>query len=134
MQGKEMERPKLEDQWTRKIQRENKKRAVRAKNLEALNYKFNAPEVKSVADAAAAKAIKAPEEEAPKAIEAPPTAETKTAAPAEAVEEPKEEAEEQKDEETPAKKPRGRGRPAKTPPKTAKATETPKKAVRKAKA
>lgn len=134
MQGKEMERPKLEDQWTRKIQRENKKRAVRAKNLEALGYKFNAPEVKSVADAVAAKAITAPEEETPKAIEAPPAAEPKVAAPAEVVEESKEEADGQKDEASPVKKPRGRGRPAKTPTKTAKATETPKKATRKAKA
>lgn len=135
MQGKEMERPKLEDQWSRKIQRENKKRAARAKNLQALGYEFNAPEVKKVA---AAKAITAPGEEAPKAIEAPPAAETEAATPAKApaksgkrkaVDELKEEAQEDKATASPAKK---RGRPAKTQTPTKK-EETPKK-TRKTKA
>lgn len=130
MQGKEMERPKLEKQWERSIQRENKKRAARAKKLEALGYEFNAPEVKSVTEA---KAI-AEAEEAPKAIEAPPAAAEAEAeaAPVEAaveeraVEEPKAEV-----EATPAKKAtRGRGRPAKTPQKAAAAAETPRKTRR----
>lgn len=135
MQGKEMERPKLEKQWERSIQRENKKRAARAKKLEALGYEFNAPEVKSVTEA---KAI-AEAEEAPKAIEAPPAAAEveAEAAPVESaveesaigestVEEPKAEV-----EATPAKKAtRGRGRPAKTPQKAAAAAETPRKTRR----
>lgn len=125
MQGKEMERPKLEDQWSRKIQRENKKRAVRAKNLAALGYEFKAPEVKSVV---AAKAITAPEEEAPKAIEAPPAA-----TPVQAGEGEGEAVEESKEEATPAKTPKGRGRPAKTTTKAAKASEAPRK-TRKTKA
>ena len=133
MQGKEMERPKLEKQWERSIQRENKKRAARAKKLEALGYEFNAPELKSVSEA---KAIAAPEE-APKAIEAPPTAveaEAEAAPVGDAIEEstvvePKAEA-----EATPAKKAtRGRGRPAKTPQKAAATAETPRK-TRRAKA
>lgn len=132
MQGKEMERPKLEKQWERSIKRENKKRAARAKKLEALGYEFNAPEVKSVTEA---KAIAEPEE-APKAIEAPPPAAEAEAeaeaAPVESaveestIEEPKAEV-----EATPAKKAtRGRGRPAKTPQKAAVAAETPRKTRR----
>lgn len=127
MQGKEMERPKLEKQWERSIKRENKKRAARAKKLEALGYEFNAPEVKSVTEA---KAIAEPEE-APKAIEAPPPAaeaeaEAEAAAVENTVEEPKAEV-----EATPAKKAtRGRGRPAKTPQKAAAVAETPRKTRR----
>lgn len=125
MQGKEMERPKLEKQWERSIQRETKKRAARAKKLEALGYEFNAPELKSVTEA---KAIAGQEE--PKAIEAPPPAaepEAEAAPAKEAVEESSVE----KAEATPAKKPtRGRGRPAKTPQKAAATTETPRKTRR----
>lgn len=128
MQGKEMERPKLEKQWERSINRENKKRAARAKKLEALGYEFKAPEVRSVTDV---KAIAAPEE-APKAIEAPPAAAEAEAVPVETaveestVKEPKAEV-----EATPAKKAtRGRGRPAKTPQKAAAAAETPRKTRR----
>lgn len=125
MQGKEMERPKLEKQWERSIKRENKKRAARAKKLEALGYEFNAPEVKSVTET---KAIAEPEE-APKAIEAPPPAaeaEAEAAPVENTVEEPKAEV-----EATPAKKAtRGRGRPAKTPQKAAAVAETPRKTRR----
>lgn len=139
MQGKEMERPKLEKQWERSIKRENKKRAARAKKLEALGYEFNAPELKSVTEA---KAIAGPEE--PKAIEAPPATEPEAdtapveAAPVEAAieESPVEKAEaeveaEAEAEATPVKKAtRGRGRPAKTPQKAAATTETPRKTRR----
>lgn len=132
MQGKEMERPKLEKQWERSIQRENKKRAARAKKLEALGYEFNAPEVKSVTEA---KAI-AEAEEAPKAIEAPPAAaeaeaEAEAAPVENAVEKSTAEEPKAEVEATPAKKAtRGRGRPAKTPQKAAAAAETPRKTRR----
>ncbi|KAI3394281.1 hypothetical protein diail_2928 [Diaporthe ilicicola] len=129
MQGKEMERPKLEKQWERSINLENKKRAARAKRLEALGYEFNAPELKSVTEA---KAI-ADREEAPKAIEAPPPAaeaQTETT-PAQNVEESTVEEQKEDVEATPAKKAtRGRGRPAKTPQKVAAAAETPRKTRR----
>lgn len=125
-----MERPKLEKQWERSINRENKKRAARAKKLEALGYEFNAPEVKSVTEA---KAI-AEAEEAPKAIEAPPAAVEAKAEPApveNAVEESPVEEQKAEVEATPAKKAtRGRGRPAKTPQKAAAAAEMPRKTRR----
>lgn len=127
MQGKEMERPKIEKQWERSINRENKKRAARAKKLEALGYEFNAPELKSATEA---KAIAEPEE-APKAIEAPPAKTETEAAPAEIVEESPVEEPKEEVEATPAKKAtRGRGRPAKTPQKAAATAETPRKTRR----
>lgn len=129
MQGKEMERPKLEKQWERSIKRENKKRAARAKKLEALGYEFNAPELKSVTEAKAA----VEQGEAPKAIEAPPPAteaETEAVAPAENVEEATVEDAKEDVEAEPAKKAtRGRGRPAKAP-KAAAVAETPRKTRR----
>lgn len=127
MQGKEMERPKLEKQWERSIKRENKKRAARAKKLEALGYEFNAPELKSVTEA---KGIAGQEE--PKAIEAPPpAAEPEPEAEAALAKTAVEESAVEKAEATPAKKPtRGRGRPAKTPQKAAATTETPRKTRR----
>lgn len=121
-----MQRPMIEDKWSRKITKENKRRADRAKNLEALGYVFSAPEVKGVG---VAKSIAAHETEeqveqpAPKAIEAPPAAEAAAAA-------------EDADEATaaaatpkPAK--RGRGRPPKT---TATETMTPNKRAKRTKA
>ena len=129
MQGKEMERPKLEKQWERSIKRESKKRAARAKKLEALGYEFNAPELKSVTEA---KAIA--EAEAPKAIEAPPPAaepEAEAAPVTDAAEESTVEKPQAEAEATPVKKAtRGRGRPAKTPQKAAATAETPRKTRR----
>lgn len=127
-----MERPMLESKWNRKIAKEKKRRADRAKQLEALGYEFTAPELKSTD---AAKAIAAPETaeeeltkvveeaktEAIKAIEAPPAADKE----AEAT--PDTPAEEKEQESTPKPAKRGRGRPAKTPQKAA---ETPRKTRR----
>lgn len=133
MESRSMERPMLEDKWARRINKENKRRADRAKKLQSLGYEFSAPEVKPV-DAAKAiaaqdaveeavteaitEAVTEAAEEPTKAIEAPPAAE--------AVEDA---AKEQEMTPQPAK--RGRGRPAKTPQK---ATETPRKTSRRAKA
>ncbi|KAJ4423435.1 nucleolar protein [Gnomoniopsis sp. IMI 355080] len=130
MEGKHMERPLIEDKWSRKIGKENKRRADRAKKLEALGYEFTAPQVK---DVEAAKAIAAPQaeeqdlkvdESAVKAIEASAAA---SAAPPEDAE-----AEADVDAETiprPAK--RGRGRPPKS---AAPETATPNKRAKRAKA
>jgi nucleolar protein 15 len=128
-----MERPKLEKQWERSIKRENKKRAARAKKLQALGYEFNAPELKSVTEAKTVAGA-----EAPKAVEPPPPAaepEAEAVLTKEAVEEAVEEGIAEKPqaevEATPAKKAtRGRGRPAKTPQKAAATAETPRKTRR----
>lgn len=132
MEGKQMERPLVEDKWSRKIAKENKRRADRAKKLEALGYEFSAPQVK---DVEAAKALAAPDSEeqeveaetpALQAIEAPPAAE---AAP---VKDAEVKAEGDEDSETtsrPAK--RGRGRPPKA---AATETATPNKRAKRTKA
>lgn len=134
-----MERPMLEDKWKRKIAKENKRRADRAKKLEALGYEFNAPELMSI-DAAKAitkpetaqeEPIKAIEQASTKAIEAPPVVDTPAPAPAADAEQADQADQAEKEQETtpkPAK--RARGRPAKTPVKAAKATETPRKTRR----
>lgn len=125
-----MERPLIEDKWSRKIAKENKRRADRAKKLEALGYEFTAPQVKNVE---AAMAIAAPEaekqnlkveESAVKAVEASSAAE---ATPLEDAG-----ADAEADTETisrPAK--RGRGRPTKA---AAPETATPNKRAKRAKA
>lgn len=131
-----MERPMLESKWDRKIAKEKKRRADRAKQLEALGYEFAAPELKSTA---AAKAITAPEtaeEEVTKVIdeakteviEAPPAAVKEAEATPEAPVEEQEKEQEQESTPKPAK--RGRGRPAKTPQKAATVAETPRKTRR----
>lgn len=127
MEGKHMERPLIEDKWTRKIAKENKRRTDRTKKLEALGYEFSAPEVK---DVEATKAIAAPEnderdveveEAAPKAIEATPIAEAPAA---EKAEDP------QEAEAIPRPAKRGRGRPPKA---AATETATPNKTAKRSK-
>ncbi|CAN8103761.1 unnamed protein product [Discula destructiva] len=134
MEGKHMQRPLIEDKWSRKIAKENKRRADRAGKLGALGYEYSAPELLAV-DAAKAIAAAAPvaedqtveatEDSATKAIEAPSAAET--AAVETAVVEGAKEAEA---EETPKPAKRGRGRP----PKGAAAESTPNKRVKRTKA
>lgn len=117
-----MERPLVEDKWSRKIAKENKRRADRAKKLEALGYDFSAPEVKEVEAAKAIAALEAKEqtsdveESAVKAIEAPAT----EAAPVEVAEA----------DATPMPAKRGRGRPPKT---AATETATPNKRAKRTK-
>lgn len=132
MEGKQMERPLVEDKWSRKIAKENKRRADRAKKLEALGYEFSAPQVKDIEAAKALAALPSEEQEveaekpAVQAIEAPPAAEV---AP---VEDAEVKAEADVDSETnsrPAK--RGRGRPPKS---AATETATPNKRAKRTKA
>lgn len=110
-----MERPLLEDKWTRKINKEKKRRADRAKKLEAIGYDFAAPELMNVdaVPAIAAPAAEASAETPVKAIESAAAEETVDG--------------EKEQEATPKTAKRGRGRPTKTPQKTGKA-DTPKKA------
>lgn len=130
-----MERPLLESKWERKIAKEKKRRADRAKQLGALGYEFTAPELKTTD---AAKTITAPEtaeEEISKVIEEAKSevieVEAIEAAPA-AVEEAEAivvataEVEEKEQESTPKPAKRARGRPAKTPQKAALVAETPR--------
>lgn len=132
MEGKQMQRPLVEDKWTRKIAKENKRRADRAKKLEAVGYEYNAPKLvdaaTAIADAAAAKAaapeaeeqvVEGIEEAVTKAIEAPPAAE------AAVVEEAEKET-----VDTPKPSKRGRGRP----PKADGAEATPNKRAKRTKA
>lgn len=121
MEGKHIERPMLEDKWTRKINKENKRRAARAKQLQSLGYEFVAPEAKGVDAAKSLAAQDTAEEAVPQAIEAPPTAGADGG-----------EVAEKEQETTPQPVKRGRGRPAKTPQKMA--TETPRKTSRRTKA
>lgn len=129
MEGKHMERPMVEDKWSRKIAKENKRRADRAKKLEGLGYEYNAPDLTDAAEAIAAAAtaaeveahvVEASEVAVIKAIEAAPVAE----------EAQNGEVEEQAVEDTPRPAKRGRGRP----PKTGAAEATPNKRVKRTKA
>lgn len=124
MESKSMDRPMLEDKWARKINKENKRRAERAKRLEAVGYEFSAPEAKGLD---AAKALTSSEEVA-EAVEEPTTKAIEATPVVEAVEVEDGE-EEQEAILEPVK--RGRGRPAKTPQKNA--TETPRKTSRRTK-
>lgn len=125
-----MERPLIEDKWSRKIAKENKRRTDRAKKLEALGYEFSAPQVKDVEAAKAITALVAEEQDLKvdeptvKAIEAPPAAESASAEDAGADADADVEA-----ASRPAK--RGRGRPPKT---TAAETATPNKRAKRTKA
>ncbi|CAG8090731.1 unnamed protein product [Penicillium salamii] len=78
IEKKRLEKGKTREQWTKRIESEQKKRLAKAKKLEALGYKIDLPQLKSVDDV--------PVQEAPKAVEG----ETETAEAIEpAVEEPK---------------------------------------------
>ncbi|PSR78803.1 hypothetical protein BD289DRAFT_376243 [Coniella lustricola] len=121
MEGKQMERPLLEDKWARKINKEKKRRADRAKKLEAIGYDFAAPELLSVE---AIPAIAAPEVAKVESVDAStetPVKAIMSAAAEETVEGEKEE------DATPKTVKRSRGRPSKAPQKAGKA-DTPKKA------
>ncbi|KAF3765835.1 hypothetical protein M406DRAFT_256295 [Cryphonectria parasitica EP155] len=124
MEGKQMERPLLEDKWARKINKEKKRRAERAKKLEAVGYEFDTPEVM---DVNAIPAITAPEATESKTLEAVQDAPTKTIEAPPAVEIAEGEVAEKEQEATPKPAKRTRGRPAKTPQKATKGAATPRK-------
>lgn len=118
-----MQRPLVEDKWSRKIAKENKRRADRAKKLEAIGYEYAAPELVAVDAAKAIAAVAVTEneteEQVGEAIEAPLEG-SKTAAEKEAEHEDEGEV-----ADTPKPAKRGRGRP----PKAATAEATPIKRV-----
>ncbi|KAI1132159.1 hypothetical protein F5Y10DRAFT_6393 [Nemania abortiva] len=84
MAGNRLKKPLSESAWTGKISKEEAKRNERAKKLLELGYEFEAPKLKSVHDTDdSATALEAPEDDAPKAIEAAPQPEeTSTEQPA----------------------------------------------------
>ncbi|KAL5363945.1 hypothetical protein BJX96DRAFT_127374 [Aspergillus floccosus] len=78
IEKKRLDKGKTREQWTERIEREQKRRLAKAEKLKALGYEFEMPQLKSVDDVPVqeeSKAIEAgqdaPAEEAPKAIEAP---------------------------------------------------------------
>ncbi|KAL4889691.1 hypothetical protein BDV59DRAFT_186005 [Aspergillus ambiguus] len=78
IEKKRLDKGKTREQWTERIEREQKRRIAKAEKLKAMGYEFELPELKSVDDVPVQeeqKAIEAgqeaPTEEAPKAIEAP---------------------------------------------------------------
>jgi nucleolar protein 15 len=78
IEKKRLDKGKTREQWTERIEREQKRRLAKAEKLKALGYEFEMPQLKSVEDVPVQeepKAIEAsqeaPAEEAPKAIEAP---------------------------------------------------------------
>lgn len=130
MESKHIERPMLEDKWMRKINKENKRRAERAKQLQSLGYEFSAPEAKGVDAAKALTAQDTAEEAITEAIEEPMEKAAIEQPPASEAAEGEDGVKEQ--ESTPQPVKRGRGRPAKTLQN--KTTETPRKTSRRTKA
>ena len=89
IEKKRLDKGKTREQWTERIDREQKRRLAKAEKLKAvLGYDIDLPQLKSVDDVPVqeAKAIEASEpatEEPVKAIEAPPAEEPKVEKPAE---------------------------------------------------
>lgn len=76
IERKRLLKGKTRDQWSKRIEQEQRKRVAKAEKLKALGYEIDLPQLKAVEDVP----IQVPEVEEPKAVEA--------AAPEEAVEEP----------------------------------------------
>ncbi|KAJ5714966.1 Nucleotide-binding alpha-beta plait [Penicillium malachiteum] len=79
IEKKRLEKGKTREQWTKRIEQEQKRRQAKIDKLKALGYSIDLPELKSVDDVpiqepkeieAAAETTEAPKEEAVKAIEA----------------------------------------------------------------
>lgn len=71
MKGKELEKPRTEEGWQKKVQREQTKRAKKAASLKAMGYEFEAPALKEVPTPAPAPAETVVEEVVAEVIEAP---------------------------------------------------------------
>lgn len=95
IEKRRLEKSKSSDQWTKKIQAEEKRRARQAEKLKAIGYDFKMPELKRPEEALKAIADKPADE--PEAIEAAPEKAEKTTA-----------------EEKPAKKEKKKGKQAAT--------------------
>lgn len=76
IERKRLLKGKTRDQWSKRIEQEQRKRVAKAAKLKALGYEIDLPQLKAVEDVP----IQVPEAEEPKAVEA--------AAPEEAAEEP----------------------------------------------
>lgn len=81
IEKKRLEKGKTREQWTKRIEQEQKRRQAKIDQLKALGYEIDLPQLKSVDDV--------PIQEAPKAIE--PTEATEATEAVEAVEAPAEE-------------------------------------------
>lgn len=75
MAGKKLEKPLSESAWQLKVERENNKRAEKAKKLKAMGYDFEGPEIKAVPAPGAPAAPEENGEAEAKAIEAAPVEE-----------------------------------------------------------
>ncbi|KAJ5179700.1 hypothetical protein N7492_002910 [Penicillium capsulatum] len=83
IEKKRLEKGKTRDQWSKRIEQEEKKRQAKADKLKAIGYKFDMPQLKSVdnvpvqqaPEAIEAAATETPVEEPVKAIDAPATTE-----------------------------------------------------------
>ncbi|KAJ6030123.1 uncharacterized protein N7446_000814 [Penicillium canescens] len=82
IEKKRLEKGKTRDQWTKRVESEQKKRQAKADKLKALGYEIDLPQLKSVDDV--------PVQEAPKAVEdaEAETAEKTVEEPAKAIEAP----------------------------------------------
>lgn len=87
IEKKRLEKGKTREQWSKRIEAEQKKRLSKAKKLKALGYELDLPQLKSVDDVPVQQAPKTIEEaeavqaiepaaEEPKAVEAAPTDDT----------------------------------------------------------
>ncbi|KAL8243788.1 hypothetical protein R6Q59_010046 [Mikania micrantha] len=81
LQRRQLEAPKTEDQWTKKNQKERKKRQAKAEQMKAIGYEYVVPELKDPSDVIKSRqedreneelAAVEPSKEESKLIEAPP--------------------------------------------------------------
>jgi nucleolar protein 15 len=108
IEKKRLEKGKTREQWSKRIESEQKKRLSKAKKLKALGYEIDLPQLKSVDDV--------PVQEVPKAVEGETTETTEAIEPV--VEEPKAVEAPAPTDDTPKKTKKGK-----------KTEETPKEAV-----
>jgi nucleolar protein 15 len=83
IERKRLLKGKTRDQWSKRIEQEQRKRLAKAEKLKALGYEIDLPQLKAVEEVP----IQVPEVEEPKAVEAAATEEA-TEEPVKAIEEP----------------------------------------------
>ena len=130
IEKKRLEKGKTREQWSKRIESEQKKRLSKAKKLKALGYEIDLPQLKSVDDVPVQEAPKAVEGETVEAIE-PATEEPKAVEAAPADDTPKKSKKGKKTEETKeavAESPAAKSPAAKKGKATKKATKTKAKA------
>jgi len=72
MAGRQLEQPKSEEAWAKKVNKEQQRRSLRKQKLAAIGYEFEAPSIKPVIAAPVEPAAIEDTAEAPKAIEPAP--------------------------------------------------------------